>query len=358
MCHLDLYEDSNVVPWGPFQTRGKAVDNEQRPNNTEHCAVIPGWPQVEIASLAMKEKPVLVPVRNVEDAVAEQDSRCLLLELPIELRLQIYNWLHLATPIHQAHLALYPAPMYSAYFLKAVMPKFELPTPSKGPFPMSLVSDSRHSAESADASRPEAPGLAQLLPASRPLCCVPAALLRCCRQVYEEARDIPFSSNEFVFVNWFSSGLSVASAVLHNLQDWQRRSMRWARLEMQSEDLGTDSQLDKWSELCNFWSASLRGLRLKVAVTDRFFPQSLNTNGFSQQGEHDGNAPSDVRMAANVRRWANGIHKLSLLQQLEVELADKRMSNEERIKWCCDLRALLWEDGQCHVSVICVERRG
>ncbi len=43
----------------------------------------------------------------------------------------------------------------------------------------------------------------RLLPQSRPIGFVPGSLLQTCRQVYEEARLVPFHENEFLFVSWF-----------------------------------------------------------------------------------------------------------------------------------------------------------
>jgi hypothetical protein len=315
--------------------------------------------QFDMSSLTSKPELMAIPIEEVESNA--QHGRCRLLELPLELRQQIYTWVYLATPIYQAHLALYPAPMYSAYFLKAVIPGFSLPHIAKGPVQMDVIADGNPSLQATAADRVvSSQHLPRLLPAQRPMSCVPSPLLRTCQQIYEEARGMAFASNEFVFVNWFSSGLSVAHAVNVNLQGWQRSSIRWVRLEMQCEDFKSDQQLAKWIDLCGYWAQSLRGLRLKVAVTERSFPHTLNADAVAQCAHGGTDGLPDARMVENMRFWVReGLRKLGALEQLEVELADKRMSYEERLGWCGDLKALLngERSSPSHVTVICVERR-
>jgi len=77
-----------------------------------------------------------------------------------------------------------------------------------------------------------------LLSPYRPVAYLPSALLCTGRQIYLECRTIPFQANEFVFITWFSSGLSAARGFAGALKPWQRETMRFARLEIQARDLG------------------------------------------------------------------------------------------------------------------------
>jgi len=44
------------------------------------------------------------------------------LVLPLEIRLQIYSWVHLMSPVREADLSpWYPTPTYSAYFLAPII---------------------------------------------------------------------------------------------------------------------------------------------------------------------------------------------------------------------------------------------
>jgi hypothetical protein len=245
------------------------------------------------------------------------------------------------------------------YFLKAVMPGLIVPATSCESASMDAVASETPPRRELDSNASATLSTPRLLPASRPLSCVPSTLLRTCRQVYEEAKGMPFSNNEFVFLNWFSSGLSVAHAFSRGLQPWQRDEIRWVRLEAQCEDFRSDDQLAKWVELCGMWSRSLRGLRLKVAVTDSSFASSLRvrTAGTSPSGERR-TAP-DAQMAEKLSFWVKeALTKLASLEQLEVELSENRMSNEQKLEWCEDLDRALNQHRErgATVSIICVER--
>jgi len=125
-----------------------------------------------------------------------------------------------------------------------------------------------------------------LLPASRPCSRLPTALLLSSRTIYHESRTLPYSTNEFVFPSWFTSGLcSATNFFTTNLvTDWQRDSVRWVRIEVLSKDLGAVSvasfeeggsvqtplsSTSGWVQLCQSMTRGVRGLRVKILATER-----------------------------------------------------------------------------------------
>lgn len=168
----------------------------------------------------------------------------------------------------------------------------------------------------------------RLLSSQRRCCYVPASVLRSCRQVYHEARALPFHANEFHFVNWFVRGLPTAVAFAERLRAWQRAEWRYARLEVYAEDIECRSA--EWTRLCGLWTG-LRGLRLKVVGG-----VVAACGGISQ-----------------------GLGRLGELRQLEVELCDDRLADREKVRWCAALQALLRKEQQQQqqqVVVTCIQQ--
>lgn len=327
------------------------------------------------------------------------------LSLPPEVRLQIYSWLHLMTPVKHAQLApWYPTPTYSAYFLKAVVPDVEV-----GREPYDVVESTSAAAFQAVESREtqdeeagrhdstknrgqpqrrqrETP---KLLSPYRPLSGLPTALLLSCRQVYEEARTIPFHANEFVFINWFSSGLWAARAFTKGLASWQRNELRHARLELLARDLvsngsSTTNGLKEWRELCALWATGLQSLRLRILVGGGVFgvhfgdgemppaggERALDIRDLSVAGRAnlsslaggacDSSNTSGENRYKSSREWIDaGLRQLRALRTLEVELCVKEWSATRRLEWCATLEEAVNEGrlpGEPRVRVVCVEK--
>ena len=75
---------------------------------------------------------------------------------------------------------------------------------------------------------------------------------------------MPFIYNEFVFVNWFSSGVWAARSFTRLLRPWQVSDLRQLRLELLSRDLmGSGSK--ELAHVCTSLSHGLTGLRLRIA---------------------------------------------------------------------------------------------
>ncbi|KAI8272732.1 hypothetical protein K4K60_011959 [Colletotrichum sp. SAR11_57] len=301
--------------------------------------------------------PAEEPNGAAAPAAATGDSP--LLNLPYEIRLQIYGWVHAMHPIQHAQLApWYPTPTYSSYFLKLVRPDAAedpgVKRPTAAADGANDVDDDPRKKEARKAATADEEDKAMLSP-HRPLCGLPSALLRTCRQIYEETRTLPFRNNEFVFVNWFSSGLWAARAFTRGLQRWQRDEMRYTRLEMLGRDF-TGPALKEWVELCGCWAGGLRGLRLKILIGGGIFEPtasfaSLNNNAEAQA--------MDISKFPEPRpEWIEeGLRRMGRLRELEVELCVLDWDDGQKIAWCESLETILNEGREGgEVRVRCVER--
>jgi hypothetical protein len=93
---------------------------------------------------------------------------------------------------------------------------------------------------------------------------IPTGLLGCCRQVYDEARWLPFTENTFAFVNWFWSGTYTALRFTQGLRRWQSSAMRHVTMEIpgshlaavvRGQGVGTvmGKELTEWIRVCEMW---------------------------------------------------------------------------------------------------------
>ncbi|KAI1487364.1 hypothetical protein F5X96DRAFT_672745 [Biscogniauxia mediterranea] len=327
------------------------------------------------------------------------------LSLPFEIRQEVYRWLHLMTPVKLTQLMpQYPDMVNKAYVLKDVReeeedkkeeggsseaaavteeeedgngqieplqdnplhpqsleplglfdnpealhllnllmgipaPEAELPQPAVAPEPAPA------SSSSSSASPPARARTRTLLPAYRPFCALPTALLQTSRQVYDECRGLPFEANEFVFANWFASGLWAARAAVvlldGGLAPWQARRMRWVRLELRARDVVAGAHAAEWAELCGVWADGLQGLRLKIVGSKKEAPGpwSLLGPGPAQVGI------AEVRdEKGRPQGWiADGLARMRALRCLEVELEVAEWDNRKKVEWCRDLEEVLGE---------------
>lgn len=156
---------------------------------------------------------------------------------------------------------------------------------------------------------------------------------------------IPFWDNEFVFTNWFSSGLQSARALMKALKWWQLAEMRWVRLEMMEKDVETEKGLDKWLLACDVWERGVRGLRLTIV---------------GRWGRHDENeekslAEKGVRPGLLRKTcWTEGLLAMKSLEKLEIELVN-HWTDQEKVAWCRELGESLSDKGS-KAKVVCTER--
>ncbi|KAK3393706.1 hypothetical protein B0H63DRAFT_458907 [Podospora didyma] len=296
--HLDWqYHQVDVLP----------IMNDHPPAilNGSHGTM--AWPHAHFEQRQQRRQQAVLDYRHHQQQKEETKNntkKSTLLNLPVEIRLQIYTWILLQNPMRQAELSPgYPAPTPSAYLV----------TPAKPSVAEEIHHRCRHHHHSFLSNRPTGS--------------IPTSLLQTCRQIYLEARVIPFHANEFVFPNWFASGLTAAVAFVRGLPcDWQRESMRFVRLEVTTEGYhpyalmhGVKTckaeRVRDWTELCGLWGVGLRGLRLRIAF----------------RGE---------RVLGDDEEWVQGWEKLKGLRWLEVELVGVEagggmmMGDEEKVRWC------------------------
>ncbi|SPJ79564.1 uncharacterized protein FTOL_07955 [Fusarium torulosum] len=260
-------------------------------------------------------------------AIEKNGNKLTFLSLPLEIRLQIYHWLHLMCPVRHAQLApWYPTPVHCQYILQRVDPEAS-----------SEDTSSKHNKESRR----------ELLSPYRPLSGLPAGLLRTNLQIYREARMIPFTHNEFVFVNWFASGLWAARAFTRALAPWQRAALRYVRLEVLARDVVVGGAgREEWRVLCTEWASGVRGLRMKMVLG-----ASMSVVTEPAFGGGAG------RRAEAARRWVGeGLGLMARLERVEMEVVAREMSDAEKIEWCEVLQEELREGGLQRVVVVCTEK--
>ncbi|KAK1972273.1 hypothetical protein LY78DRAFT_676264 [Colletotrichum sublineola] len=166
------------------------------------------------------------------------------------------------------------------------------------------------------------------------------------KQVYNECRTLPLHTNEFVFVNWFSSGLWAARAFTRGLNPWQRDEMRFVRLEM----LGRDFTGPELKELKVLVGGGLSEPTVTFAALDG-----------NAEAQALGLVPGTATRREPVPEWIEeGLKRMRALRRLEVELTVLDWGDDEKIAWCVELGRILnderLETGRERVVVRCVER--
>lgn len=366
----DFSPDGNIVPWSPSDVEIPIAVDDHKPVTGISLAMQMGEIMYNYSNVSRTES--VAESCSSEDSAAVLDTKPFpLMDLPLEIRIQIYGWVHLGHPVKQAQLTpWYPMPVYNNYFLRAVQPSKRCPAAASGDAEDDLRGP-YDTTSAADSSREPEPTREEeettLLSPYRPLAGLPSALLRANRQLYHETRDLALASNEFIFVNWFSSGLWAARSFCKGLTARQQGRMRQVRLELLSRDLA-GTYADEWAELCGFWAAGLRGLRLKVLCGGGAFG-SWVADGLPRQGapavkvREDG---GEDGKRGKILHWVeHGLALLAELRQLEVEIAVADWDDAQRVAFCRDLEDALDEvrrrsgSGPVRrVRVVCVERCG
>lgn len=250
-----------------------------------------------------------------------KSAQCRFLSLPLEIRLQVYNWLYRMSPVQKA------------------TPNTGYPLPTRQQRITTLVEDEedfQHSSYYTTSVR-------HLLRQDRLYNYMPSELLRLNRQIYAEAREIPFHSNEFVFENWFSSGLVTGAAVISGIfEPWQTRAMRFARIETRDVDFRQDAGLEAWKTLSGCWAEGLRGLRVLIQVSKEDVP---------------GDGEMVDLLDGVPEQWVSKgcLDKLLALEQLEIELVTPSLCSEGvKLGWCRKLERILDNNGSS-AAVVCVK---
>ncbi|KAI1374288.1 hypothetical protein F4677DRAFT_175773 [Hypoxylon crocopeplum] len=356
-CNLD---GGNVIPWAPSETTTQQIATNpidsffdfdspnmkllNRENLTEFEALMLG----EVSNDGCSEDEM--DSATTSTSSSDEDSPFPFMDLPLEIRLQVYRWLHLMTPIRLTQFApWYPNPVNRVYYVKAVTLDEEDSSRCDS-HPLGVLD-----------TIPRPIKASSLLSACRPHCCLPTDMLRTSKQIYHECRQLPFLENEFVFVNWFASGLWAARSFIRGLRSWQIQTMRYARLELLSRDL-SGRYAEEWRELCESWAAGLKGLRLKILSGGGGSGAVVGTVSWVVAGSPQKGAPTvDVRDAdGNAEDWIeNGLKQLKQLRCLEVELCVADWDDKDKLDWCRSLEEAVNEsksDMEQPIRVSCVER--
>ncbi|KAL3606726.1 hypothetical protein FPOAC2_01688 [Fusarium poae] len=268
-----------------------------------------------------------IPRIMSDSMLVKPENKVTFMTLPPEIRLHIYHWLHLMCPVRHAQLApWYPTPVHCQYILQ----------------PVGLKAESG-SAASKSHTEPDQ----GLLSPYRPLSGLPTNILRTSRQIYSEARLIPFERNEFVFVNWFASGLWAARAFTRALAPWQRAALRYVRLEVLARDVVVGGAgREEWRALCREWAPGVRGLRMKMV---------LGASTSVVTGPAYGGGVE--RRAEAARQWVGeGLGYMKRLERVEMEVVAREMSDADKLMWCETLQRELREGELKNVVVVCTEK--
>ncbi|KAK7953425.1 hypothetical protein PG996_014316 [Apiospora saccharicola] len=282
-----------------------------------------------------------------------------ILELPAEVRLEVYKWVYLQHPIRNKILGPHGP---CAYVCKRVV----------------VGGGGMVSEVEPGSSMPNAGSLADdetpLLSPHRPWAAVPTALLLVSRQIYAEARALALERNEFDFAS-LSRTLTHAGPGLWAARDctlrllpqpWQCDALRYARLEVTVWDFVTPGggAGAAWAGLCRLWSRGLRSLRLKVRGGGGGGGGGSSRKSWvvvRQEGGGGGGGGAVCKGQEEkvpLRVVLAGLRLLKALRQLEVELALPSWDAEKKLSWCRRMGDALNENkgkGSSPVEVICVE---
>lgn len=179
------------------------------------------------------------------------------------------------------------------------------------------------------------------------------SLLQTCRQIYSEARLIPFEHNVFEFYRWYGSSSVECRKFLDRLTPWQIDAIRLVRLgitECEVRGCGLKGAGESFATVCARLRSGLRSLKLDVA------PQSVVRSNDRECAD----GPPDVWWGSKDAAWiTDGLVWLKALRMLHIETYDESLTivsgePEEGMNSCEEtLSAMLpW----CGKVVVCLRR--
>lgn len=283
-----------------------------------------------------------MPSNSPTEHVPQMTRSPTFLGLPAEIRLQIYHWVYFDHAVQHAELDPgYLIPPKSVYMTR--------PIRTDPPAQLSLGQTSSEDNSSSSLSATSNQHDDALLSQNRPISRIPTSLLVVNKQVYLEARGVPFLENEFVFVNWFSSGLSSAKAFIAVLAPWQRALLRYARLEALLTDF-RESERENCTRLCRLLSLGLWGLRLRVQERDTL------SNSSGSENNHPANISSTIE--SSWKLIASALVEIKALRWLEVDLSIAGWSDAQKTLWCRSVEEFVNStkaETERRLHVVCVE---
>ncbi|MCJ1471787.1 hypothetical protein MMC13_000428 [Lambiella insularis] len=102
------------------------------------------------------------------------------------------------------------------------------------------------------------------------------ALLRVNRSIYDEARLIPFQRSQIEFQKWYGSSMFCCITFLKTIEDWQRREIRTLDITVNGRELDGWQAREGWHPVCELLKTErsapvgLRSMTLKINGTRGF----------------------------------------------------------------------------------------
>jgi hypothetical protein len=193
---------------------------------------------------------------------------------------------------------------------------------------------------------------------------------------------LPWERNEYVFINWFCSGVYAARSFMRALKPWQRESMHWARVEVLRRDLedawaatmvGGRPGTGEWKDLCELWSGNVEtgegglwGLRLgiKGRVGAYVVGEAIDgSGGVSVAFKEPGTGGADIDDYQNMQKgildvdaqWiTQGLAQMKALRWLEVKIEDNDISQDAKVDFCVNLGRRLSDIAGRRIDVLFV----
>lgn len=311
-----------------------------------------GKKRIQCRNTALTTRGIDSDLHSTTPLYKKDKSKISFLDLPCEIRLLIYHLVHLSSPVQRPQTApWYCFSTCRTYTVQAISAEDD--------------GDESEAWSHFQHAKSKPLNLVGLLLPERPLCRIPTVLAQSCRQIHGETRMIPFHENEFVFINWFSLGLTSALAFMQDREPWQRAEMRYLRLEVFARDFVSGSaKFAAWVQLCGNLPG-LRGLRLMVYMEGGGAYQTPGTavgptGAGTVLANRKGIANAQELVSERTEWIEEGLTRLGELRQLEVELVDAKWAAREKVEWCGRLRELLGvsSNGRKEVKVVSVEKLG
>ncbi len=198
-------------------------------------------PQTMAATQPPSENPLC------EDFEQPRESDLHLLRLPLKIRVMIYECILFANPFRRGQGVHVGVDQASRQVIYA-----ECGEPEVDPIKTETRPDTKGHVM---IRRDRVPTVSAMFLPFRPQGFIPSAVLTTCRQIYLEARSMPFNKNDFDFgsLGRLETGFRAASLFMKSLVPWQRSEMRWVRLDVKHADCRSLERLLMCEELCSFW---------------------------------------------------------------------------------------------------------
>jgi hypothetical protein len=170
-------------------------------------------------------------------------------------------------------------------------------------------------------------------------------VLLVCRQIYYEARLLPFQNSEFAFQRWYGSSTAECLKFFQRLQTWQIGMLRSLKLDVTEADLGGLSRVD---EVCSWlFPNSIDGLGGPRVPALQHLSIHISRAGLWPD-------PADFEALFDLgRKWSvQGILRLTSLRTLKITIAASvklpaktakvfEEQLQDRMPWCSQVTVVI-----------------